>query len=493
MIRLFLHFLLVLISFSLYTQSYNIQWGIAEKLNGNWNHTNLGWKDGYNYKINTETSSMNADKYQLRKYKNGTKLIFDKELKLKSRGFYFKYMFKDHIYFIQLAPDGLSMKKTILNTAKFDLGGRMLSSKSQSALNNLNKFGSDASANPYFILSPDKKKVGISFICQWESEGYAEIYNIVLDSDDPDNIQYFSNKISFDKYPDLLRLSDFSLTNNGSVVSLVRTLNKGEASRYKLYVMKNTGEFQQPIDMVYNQYNLGEVGFNSYDDYIILNGVISQENEKQNMIYGFFLAKLDIETNSIKNLNTFMYSNEFFGNLGYQLKKDGSVDFDGFYRFSKHADSKGGGYLVADHIFGHYYNKGSYETLIIPFDSEAKLGELILLPKNNHGKKETTEGVGVFPFVLNDLLYIVYNGLEENSTIHNYNDISQMKDIDKKNGAAYVAKIEPGKELIKNKLFEYKESDGYLLPNQCSADHENVLIKITNGKELRYGFLETDK
>src|SRR5690606_15227342 len=229
--------------------------------------------------------------------------------------------------------------------------------------------------------------ISVSFLNRNKKESYTKLINIVVDVNNLENPKLYMDLIQLDKDFEI-KISDIAISNNGSIVTSYGVREEyGDPYHYALKVMNEKGEFMDPINLKVEEYYLSNIKFVPYTDYFMLSGYFVVEKEKYNVVTGFFLAKLDPNTNKINNLSSFPYTEEFFTSLGYKISKDGDVNFGGGYDLNIIPDNKGGGYLIADHSVGSRasYHLSSLESIIIPFDKNGDLGDKIILPKAVYG------------------------------------------------------------------------------------------------------------
>lgn len=484
--------LAILIGLNANAQEVKIKWGPESKGQATYNGIeSVGWSKGNYFTSQSKFNNMAKRVYYLEKISSSLNLQFSKKLESKTYSASYIKIINDYVYMIQMKNDGLKMNKAILYYNKYNLNGDLMVSKDILEVENLYRFNQMFS-NINYTTSPDGNTIGISFLNEWPKENYVKMVNIILDANDLNNYKVYEDQFSYnsEKLPEYLTLPEISITNNGSLVSMIaHKFDIDDPFHYEMKILNKDGQFNSPIDLKLDEFYLNQIQFTPYDDYVVFNGLYVVEQEKKNVAQGFFLAQLNIEENKIDNISSFPYSLEFFTSLGYKIKKDGTVKFGGYYDFEILPTSDGGGYLIADHKSGSYYSKGSFESVIIPFNKNLELSETMVLPKKNYGEKAHVNGYGYFAFLKEDILYMVYNDSEENIQNESFEDLEQMKNVDDKNVAVFLAEIQPGKQIKRQILFTYKDKGGYLLPPKCSKDDGKILINIADGKKLKYGLL----
>lgn len=303
-----------------------------------------------------------------------------------------------------------------------------------------------------------------------------------------------SKTISVSEDIKLGSLYDSKITNDGATVSILGYKNKDQSPYLYNFIIKSSeGEYKEPMPLKFE----GNLYFDRMElvpndkNKFFFSGFCLTKGEKKNLYNGFFLATLNIANNEIESFSDFAYTEEFFLSLGYKIKNNGSVKFTGSYDLEIIPNEKsGGGFLIADHsnFNGRYWT--TEETIIIPFDSAGELGNKLILPKQQSVDKGTLGGAGYFAFNQNDKLYILYNGSTKNLGINDLDDLKMEKTADSKRSVTIIASIEEDKKIKREKLFTYKEKKGYLVPNKCFKDENQILISIIDKKKVRYGTLE---
>lgn len=486
----------LLLTFNTQAQNANINWGPEGKGDRNYGPIDaLGWNQGNFYTMHRKMSSMGKYRYYLEKLDKNLTLVYSKKLDNKNYAPSFAKIIDNNIYFFQMRNKGLSMKEVEIYYNVYDFEGNLLREEVLTTIDGLEKWSQ--MVDPYIIDdSEDGSKIGFVLTNEHRKEGYVKIINGLIDVNDLNNVKIHTTQLSIPEKPVGTNLSNMVVSNNGEIVNTYGFQEEYEDPyTYRFLLLGTDGKYKEPISLKSKEdIYLGNIIMEpSGDSDYMFSGMIISKNGKDVLSNGFFLSKLDVETGEITSMSSFPYTEEFFQSLGYKVKDDGRIKFEGHYKLQiVPNEESGGGYLIADHYTHSNVDRLTEEALIIPFDKAGELGKTIVLAKSQRIGNSEDFGLGYFAFVQNNNLHMVYSDDTENLNHNGLKEVEQMKDMRKKSSVAVLTIIDQQGKIQKEKLFSYKEQDGFLVPKKCDFSTENILLSIIDGKKVKYGTLNLE-
>lgn len=495
----FLITLTILLSIAINAQEYQLNWGPEEKGDKSSGSIDaLGWNQGNFYTMQTRMSNMAKRKFFLEKLDENLNLVYSKKLETKNYGPSFAKIINDQIYFFQIRNKGFSTKEAEFYYNIYDLEGNFIE---EVILANIDGLARWSQMGGYWMDdSPNGKKIGFILTDDNFKDGYIRLIDGLVDVSNLSKATITSKTISVSEDIEMSNLYDAAISNNGSIAHTL-----GYRSDYKtpylynLITLNEEGNYTEPIplkfedDLYFDRIKLVPNG----NDKFIFTGFYLTKGKRKNLINGFFIATLNTKSNEIETFSDFAYTEEFFQSLGYKIKKNGRVKFSGSFDLELIPNEKsGGGFLIADHTDVDKQYRIATETIIIPYDKSGELGEKMILPKaqsisiGSSFGGGTTGGSGYFAFCKNDKLYMLYNGSLKNLNINDLDDLKAEKEPDSRKSATILATIEKGNGVKREKLFSFKERGGYIVPDKCFKDENEILISIIDKRKIRYGTLE---
>lgn len=483
----------LILSFSIQAQNAKIKWGPEGKGDRNYGPIDvLGWNQGNFYTMHRKMSSMGKYRYYLERLDENLKLVYSTKLDNKNYAPSFAKIIDDHIYFFQMRNKGLSMKEVELYYNVYDLKGNLLREEVLTTIEGLHKW--NQLVDPYIIDdSPDGSKIGFVLTNEHRKEGYVKIINGLIEVNDLSKVEIHSTQMQIPEKPSSTSLFDMLVSNNGGIVNYYGYKEEYEDPFTSSFLLLGAdGKYKEAISLKSKEgIYLGNIIIEPIGDSdYMFSGVIISKDGKNSLASGFFLSKLDLEAGQITSMSSFPYTEEFFQSLGYKVKDDGRIKFEGRYDLQiVPNEESGGGYLIADHYVYANVDALTEEALIIPFDNEGELGETIVLAKSQRMGHSENFGLGYFAFVQSDILHMIYSDDIENLNITGLGNVETMKDLRKKSSVAVLTTIDETGKIKKEKLFSYKEQGGFLVPEKCDYSTDKILLSIIDKKKVKYGNL----
>lgn len=483
--------LAILIGLNTNAQEVKIKWAKNEykSVSLMWGLQYLGWKGDKFYKVHKDRLNNNKYIYYLETIKPNLERDDLKKLSEKTYVGAFSTIIGDHIYGIQIQNDGVKTDKGIIYYNKYDMQGEFIESNEILVIDDLSKF-TQMYTNFDVSKSDDGKTLGMSFTNIRKKEKVARWYNIIMDINDFSNHKVFFTDLPFEnKVPRHFKFPSLRVTNNGGIVAIIKhydDLGSEDEAELSIRVMDASGEFKAPLELKHDQKVLKRISFKSYDDYVMLYGEYCDDPENTDEINGFYLGKLDIETNAIQNMNFFPYESEFFKKLGYEVEDN---VIDGNLNQYLRATSDGGGYLIQSHTVNKSGNIYSNELIIMPFDKNAKVSGRFVFPKKFFGEGFSKKGAGSISITRGNELIVIYNDQKSHINVSDFTEMKHPEKWNKEKVATYISTVKKDGSISKKILFNASQKSGLFNPGGSISSEDKVILNMTEKLKQKYGLL----
>jgi|GEM_PF-6320150 len=460
----------------------------------------IGWSDDAFYAIqhrSNDTKVLKSSDNFLEKMSSDLELIFSKKIKY-SPEINISFIENNILHVIYPNTNYYSQtkgSKIEIKCSKFDLNGELIGDEILSEVYDIPRTKYPDGFNRLYSQSPNKEYYLISELIRPKKfDKILRIRYIKISRKNLNDVKIYEKEINLIGDIDQTILHHSYIDNYGNMAMIVGE-RKDEKDPFllKIHSIYNDNIIQESYELKLEDYYLQISNINSSKSgKVFFTGLYLTQRDNKNLYNGFFLAEFDMGNNTIANLSSVPYDNEFFESLGYRIKKDGTVNFKGIYTMNIILNEEKGGYITAEHF--HNYDR---EIVVMRFDEEGKFKYRTVIPRitNQYGgpiNKGYSEGGGFFPIVKNDLIYLLYSDLEKNLEINNLEKLKVMKDLGHNKVVCVAAVIDKDGNLSRNILFKNKDVGGFLIPSKCSELDDNYTISIINKSKVRYAKLLFD-
>lgn len=484
---------------SISAQEARIKWGPVEKIDKSRGYIEpLGWIDGKFYTFRQKTNNMLVTTFYLEVVDKNLNIQFSKQLDLKDYFSPVALLKEDKLLLYRLSVKETGVSSVGLHETVFDLKGNLLTDNLLTELEEVGRYNLNK-VEQYLKISPNGEHLAVVVLKEELKDEKLQLTTIHVPTAQPDQYKSEIKMIEAVEDANDADLTQVFVDNNGNILSCLgsadrnfQTPSKSEPYEYVLYSWSPKGGYGEKQRLVFDGVYFDKIEIEKIDDQYFMTGMLLTRDKKRSQYNGFFLCKIDITTAKLSSINAFPYEIKFFESLGYRIKKDGRIDFNGKFLLNLVDTEAEGGYLIADHaIYDSYERSETKELIAIPFNSNGELGKQSVLLKHQVGMgKQMVNGVGYFTFSKGSTLYILYNDHLDNIEINELNELKYANRLDDRDVGAFMATIKEGTEPQRQILYKVKDKDDhYLLPKKCFEKDGHVILHIADGKKGRYGEL----
>lgn len=482
--------LIILLIFSFIFQlsiAQEVKWGTpVTPKEANGDVVSLGWHDGFLYNLqigavwtNVGLAKVAKNNIRLQKISKDAEVIFTKDLSregVEDIDSYtqFTALIKDGaiIIFYMVEKRGNNELKSVTYDLEGNLkkNGTVYSYQKEACFSKLYEHNYRMDINNFsFSISPNDLKIGVTSVCLVGSKEF-EITTVVLNTDGSEpkvHKKSFSTEGIIYKFIN----RQLAIDDYGNVVYNY-DIQERRPERYTRKILVTSND-----DNVLAHKEMGnDDGSLYYDDIFIK---FSDKNEAfmvgvakvSEFDKSVFFTKLDLlEADKLK-IHPYLKNHEMYNAF---------AKYRDYFYFDIVFGKNGNGFLVINIM--HKQSGGLSKNnglLVSPFDKEAKLGSITLVPKLHDLYIEQYPSC-----IKNGKLYLLYDNHAYNI---NVDKVEQMKKPYVGRSATYLATVSSDNLVTRKILFTEKEIKGDLHTIKTQETDSGFIINVTDDRKVRYG------
>ncbi|KAA3644476.1 MAG: hypothetical protein DWP98_12115 [Bacteroidetes bacterium] len=479
--------LIVALFFTTNIYSQKIAWGPVNKINKNKGSYEELSKIGNNYySTRRDVATYGGGSLYLDKFDENFSLVSSKKLEIDlPPGSVTKEFYVEEKLVIVHTKTSLSEKSIIFNLSLLDLNGNIVYGKEIATAFIDNNQGSSIAC-----ISKNKKFMGILAFSTFTKSSTIKLTYIRYNLSTHDEPTLITQEVDTKTTKTTYSVPTFTIDNKGRITSILSFKKRSEGTELrtnKFIFITDGNNVVEKDELTFGDYSLQEISLESSSDgQTYFSGMYSPITGKKSVYNGFFIGKLNTTTFDIDKLVAYPYNREFFNKLGYKIKKDGSIDFNGKFELQIVTDRDRGGFVIAERANQIYYG----ELVVLKFDSSLNIKYESIIPKgqktNNYN---ILDGFGYVAIIKDGDLNLFYNDTEKNIDILQAADAKFMSKFGDSDVYTFHAKISAEGSLVRKLFIKNKDYDGYLKPDKSFIVDENVILNYGFNSKTRYGVL----